>query len=167
LAEKVTPEELKELLGEIHEVVTVGGKTLDIKPMGLGQIADALESIEHLPGMIGAGNFKAMLAKLILRGGHNLIELLKIATGEDLDWVRGLNPVDSIKLAKAVYQVNLDFFVQNTAEMKEVLGPLWDLAEDWISKVGLEQFSDSSSTDTGSKKSGDTPSPRSASSAGQ
>jgi hypothetical protein len=167
LAKKVSNEELKQLLGDIHTEVKVGGKTLDIKPLDLSQIADALESVEHLSSMIGTGDFKQMLSKLALRGGHNLIELLRIATREELDWVRGLNALDAIKLAKAVYQVNVDFFGQNAAEMKEVLGPLWELAENWISKAGQEQSSDSSATATSAKESGTTHSRRSASSAGQ
>jgi hypothetical protein len=167
LAEKVTQEELKELLGDIRETVTVKGKTLEVTPMDISQIADALDCVERLPGIIGAGNFKQMVAKLILRGGHDFIELLRIATREELDWVRSLNPVDSIKLAKTVYQVNHDFFVQNTAEIKELLGPLWDLAENWISEAGLGLSSVLSETDTTSKKSSRTRSHKSATSTGQ
>jgi hypothetical protein len=167
LAEIATPEELREALGDIRQSVTAGGKTLDITPLDLGQIADALECVERLPGLIGGGNFQQMLTKLVLRGGHDFIELLKVATRQELDWIKGLNPVDTLKLAKAVYQVNLDFFVQNAAEMKEVLGPLWELAESWIGKAGQELSSDSLTTGTNSKKSDTTRSRRSASSAGQ
>lgn len=167
MAEKATAAELKELLGDIREAVTVGGKTLDITPMDISQIADALECVERLPGVIGAVSFKQTMAKLLLKGGHDFIELLRITTREELDWVRGLNPVDSIKLAKVVYQVNHDFFVQNAAEMKELLGPLWDLAENWIREAGPTLSSVSSITGTGSKKSKDTRSHKSAASAGQ
>ncbi len=148
MAQAATAKELREALGDIHQSITVGGKTLDITPMSLFQVADALDSVERLAGTIGGGGLKSITAKLVLRGGHDFIELLRIATGEELDWVRALNPVDALRLAKVVYQVNYDFFVQNTAEVKELLGPLWDLAANWIEQLGQEPSKDSSATDT-------------------
>jgi len=168
LAQKISPDDLKAVLGETGEEVTVDEAALQVKPLNLLQLADALPIVERLAVKVGSrGSATQILMKMLLRGGRDFVELLAVATGRDEEWAGRLNPVDAVRLAKKVYEVNLDFFSRNQFELKELLGPVWELAESLIRGAGRALSSASSSTGTGSKKSEGTRSRRSASSSGR
>jgi hypothetical protein len=132
LAEEVNKDDLAQVLGLVKDTVTVGGKTLTVRPMSLAQVAGALIVVDRLVEkgaveLTDAGgkvtrDFKPQ--KLILRGGEDAIRLLAIATSEELDFIGRLNFVDAAKLFAKVYETNSDFFGQHKAELMEAIGPV-------------------------------------------
>ena len=62
--------------------------------------------------------------KMLLRGGHEALEILQIATGAERAWLDSLDIAEGAKLFGAVYTVNSDFFHRNRSLMLYVLAPV-------------------------------------------
>jgi hypothetical protein len=126
-------EELSQALGEVSETVTVKaqGKQVDVTvtPFRLREFANVLKCVQRLraAGAITADAIKQVaeagsaeeakkgfdFLKMLLDGGDELINILSIAAGKQLQAqaLNNLDLVDAARLASAVFAVNLDFFL--------------------------------------------------------
>ncbi len=90
--------------------LTIGGETLAIKPLKVGQMPVFLRAIspvmQHLT--------RAEIDWLLLFGEHgdDLLSAIGIAVGKPRQWVDELAADDAILLAAKVIQVNADFFTR-------------------------------------------------------
>lgn len=98
--------------------------------------------------------------KMILRGGDPVLEMLAIATSLPKQTVDNLDLLDLGKLLGAAWEVNERFFVQNQTELREALGPIWDLVEG-ITKLKSKPKESSPSSSTSSSPTDTEASPKS------
>ncbi len=93
--------------------VTVGGETISVKALTVGQIPAFARAIRPCaPALQGGGaDWLALLAD----HGDAMIDSVGIATGLDVEHLYGLPPDEFVALASAVMEVNMDFFVRRLA----------------------------------------------------
>lgn len=124
---------LSEVLGtEPGETIVLRAREISIRPLTLDQIADILIVVERLAdrGVIELVGEDGKLArdfdekKLLLRGGADAMEIMRIAAMLEAAFVKGLNLAEAARLAGAVWRVNKDFFVRNQSEILQSLEPL-------------------------------------------
>jgi len=99
-------------LPPVPERVTIGGETLDIAPLRVGDLpafARAVRPFAHKasadPDWFG----------IIGEDGEAAIAAVAIACRRPVEWVSGLSLDDAVRLAQAVFEVNADFFVKRLA----------------------------------------------------
>ena len=151
-------EELSQALGEVSETVTVKaqGKQVDVTvtPFRLREFANVLKCVQRLraAGAITADAIKQVaeagsaeeakkgfdFLKMLLDGGDELIDILSIAAGKQLQAqaLNNLDLVDAARLASAVFAVNLDFFYQNRELIQAALAPAVKAIENVAEKGG-------------------------------
>ena len=98
--------------------MNIGGKSVVIGSINMGQYAMIIDKLQELIDSVGArdSNTGMSLSDSILHGLTNiradgltkLIEILAIATGEELDFVRALKLDEFTALTKAVIGLNWD-----------------------------------------------------------
>lgn len=137
--------ELEQALGEVSETVTVKvqGKSVDVTvtPFRLREFANVLKCVQRLRacGAITPDAIKQVaeakdaeeakkgfdFLKMLLDGGDELINILSIAVGKQLQAqaLNNLDLVDGARLASAVFAVNLDFFYRNRELIQQALAP--------------------------------------------
>lgn len=145
------------------------GEQLEIKPLTIGQlprlvraarpVIDAVLKIEQLPDE-NSDELVALVLELVDKHSDGVFAVAAICSGKDADWLQN-GPLDEfVILAKSIFEVNRDFFVQKLAPL--LGGRAASLA---ALGAGRTPSNSSSSTDTTSTTSADTPSARSAPSA--
>jgi predicted DNA-binding protein len=88
--------------------------------------------------------------KMLLDGGDELINILSIAVGKQLQAqaLNNLDLVDAARLASAVFAVNLDFFYQNKDLIQAALAPavkaIESVATNGVEALGQPPLTDSS-----------------------
>lgn len=162
-------EELSQVLGEVSETVTVKvqGKSVDVtvSPFRLREFANVLKCVQRLRarGAITSDAIKQVaeagsaeeakkgfdFLKMLLDGGDELINILSIAAGKQLQahMLNNLDLVDGARLASAVFAVNLDFFYRNRETIKEALAPAVKAIES-VATNGVEALGQPPSIDS-------------------
>ena len=149
--------------------VSYRGEELQIRPLTIGQlprlvrvarpVIDAVLDLEVLPDE-NSGEMVTLVLDLIGQHGDAVFAAAEICTGKPAAWIEGGEIDEFVVLAKTVFEVNRDFFVQKLAPL--LGGRAASLA---ALGAGKTRSSSSSSTDTTSTTSADTPSASSAPSA--
>ena len=140
---ETTPAELKSILGADAERVSVHGKDLDLRPLNLVQVADALEVVARISSrgaavsaLLGGGDFDP--TQMLLRGGRDVLDLVAIAVSDQVKYlddahatradsfrfVASLDAAEGAKLLGEVYRTNKDFFLLNRETILPALGPV-------------------------------------------
>ncbi len=148
--------------------VKVGGKPIDVTvgPFRLREFANVLKCVQRMraAGAIAPEAIKQVVeaqsaeeakkgfdfVKMLLDGGDELINILSIAVGKQLQAqaLNNLDLVDAARLASAVFAVNLDFFYQNRELIQTALAPavkaIENVAEKGVGALGQPPSTDSS-----------------------
>lgn len=166
--------ELAQALGQVGETVTVkvGGKPREVtvSPFRLRQFARVLKCVqrmrdaglvrdETLQDLAQAENAreatgKLDILKMFLDGGDEIINILQIAVERQMKaaHVDDLDLADGVRLASAVFGVNLDFFYRNREAIQAALAPALKAVEkvvdEGVESLGLLPQTDSSEQDT-------------------
>jgi hypothetical protein len=173
MAEELKAGEMAALLGTGGEKVTAAGRDLTVRPFTLAQLAEVLEVLDRMAarGALSLGaarDFNPL--RVLLRGGRDVLDILRIATGAEAEWLGGLDAAEGAKIIGAVWRINSDFFTRNRETMLEALRALGLDAGKIIEAVAAKAVemlavllsgvpsSSSSPADTGSKTSKATPS---------
>ncbi|MDQ1610337.1 MAG: hypothetical protein QOG00_268 [Pyrinomonadaceae bacterium] len=153
---------LAQTLGTVTRTVTVGAREVTLRPLVLTQIADVMLVLDRLSnkGVVTLDDAKKFdFTKMLLRGGHDVIEILQIATGLEREELGTLDGISGVNLAKGIWEVNEDFFWQNQELLETLLGPTVAKAKAFlVGIVGNVLSLVLSSMDTASKPSKATPS---------
>jgi len=90
--------------------LTIGGETLAIKPLKVGQMPGFLRAISPVMAHLT----RAQIDWLLLFGEHgdDLLSAIGIAVGKPRQWVDELAADEAILLAAKVIEVNADFFTR-------------------------------------------------------
>jgi hypothetical protein len=108
----MTEETILAALPPVPETVVIGGETLEISPLKVGDLPGFLRAvrpfIQHLNGEVDW---------LMLFGtrGEDLVCALAIACRRPKEWVAALALDEAIRLAESVFEVNADFFIRRLA----------------------------------------------------
>ena len=113
--------ELEVLVPPLVEL-TIGGETLTLKPLKVGQLPAFLRAVGPILSKLSAPEID-WLALLGLRG-DDLLTALAIATGKPRTWVDELAADEAILLAAKVLEVNADFFTRMVLPKLDGLFPV-------------------------------------------
>lgn len=161
-------DELAQVVGAVSETVEVGAGKKRVKvtvaPFGLRQLARVLKCVQRLRDG-GVVTDKALrqvaeaqdageaargfdMAKMLLEGGDEVINILQIAAGDQLPAhvLDRLDPLDGARLASAVFAVNVDFFYRNREAIQAALAPAVSAVER-VMQGGVETLGQPPSTD--------------------
>ena len=112
--------ELEVLVPPVVEL-TVGGETLTLAPLKVGQLPAFLRAVGPILSKLSAPEID-WLALLGMRG-DDLLTALAIATGKPRAWVDDLAADEAILLAAKVLEVNADFFTRTVLPKLDGLFP--------------------------------------------
>jgi hypothetical protein len=104
--------------------VTVGGQSITVKPLTIGQLPRFARAIRPAAPYLSGDQDPDWLA-LVGQYGEALIEAAAVATGIESKEIEALAPDEFVLLCGAVFESNMDFFVQR-------LGPAMERAGDRI-----------------------------------
>lgn len=107
--------------------VTVGGQSIAVRPLTIGQLPRFARAIRPAAPLL-AGNEAARdpdWLALIADHGEALIEAAAVATGIEPKEIEALAPDEFVLLCGAIFESNVDFFLQR-------LGPAMERASDRI-----------------------------------
>lgn len=109
--------------------VTVAGQSITVRPLTIGQLPRFVRAIQPAwPQLAGYGdvdNPDPDWLALIAKYGEALIEAAAVATGIEPKEIESLAPDEFVLLWGAIFETNMDFFVQR-------LGPAMERASDRI-----------------------------------
>ncbi len=88
----------------------IAGDTLALTPIRVGEVPALLAAIKPIaPHLVnGDPDWLALLTE----HGDAILDALAIATRRPREWVEALSLDDAVQLATALFEVNVDFFVQ-------------------------------------------------------
>ena len=152
--------------------ISAGGETLTLSPFKFGQLPTATRLLKPVASALSAGgvfsiqsvggeaqfllasDWPLKVVELVADGGEDVLKFVAFAAGKPLEWVNGLDADDGIALAKAVLEVNADFFVRRVLPL---LGMGQPSAGAILSESSSPAVTDApTSTDTPSDKSSST-----------
>jgi hypothetical protein len=90
--------------------LTIGGETLAIKPLKVGQMPAFLRAISPVMAHLTRSEIDWLL--LFGEHGDDLLSAIGIAVGKPRQWVDELAADEAILLAAKVIEVNADFFTR-------------------------------------------------------
>lgn len=96
-------------LPPVAETVTIGGETLDITPLRVGELPIFARTVRPFAGKLGPD---PDWLRLLSEDGESVILALAIACRRPPEWVSNLAMDDAIRLAEAVFGANVDFFIR-------------------------------------------------------
>lgn len=102
-------ENLFAALPPVPESLVIGGETLDITPLKVGELPVFARAVRPLAGRLGPD---PDWLRLLSDDGESAILALAIACRRPPEWVAGLALDDAIRLAEAVFGANADFFIR-------------------------------------------------------
>ena len=102
-------ENLFAALPPVPESLVIGGETLDITPLKVGELPIFARTVRPLAGKLGPD---PDWMRLLSEDGESVILALAIACRRPPEWVSGLTLDDAIRLAEAVFGANADFFIR-------------------------------------------------------
>lgn len=165
MAEKVSSDQLAEILGTNRETVMVNQEAITVSPFKLKHVSDALRCLQALAeGGVDMQPFAESddvenpkinlkrefnLAKALLLAGEPMMEMLAIGAKRytigdnprpDIEWAGDLDPDEAVELGTAIWKVNKSFFVHKGPAIKAALGPVWLAVEPMIQIVGRPEF---------------------------
>ena len=102
--------------------IQIGEEKILIKPFTFGQLPAAAKYLAPVAkavreaGIIGGEVLLDQLVSMVdvlSIGGEDAIKLIAFAAGKDRPWFDKISMDDGLKLAKAVWDVNADFFLRS------------------------------------------------------
>ena len=102
-------ENLFAALPPVPESLVIGGETLDITPLKVGELPIFARTVRPIAGKLGPD---PDWLRLLSEDGESVILALAIACRRPPEWVSGLALDDAIRLAEAVFGANADFFIR-------------------------------------------------------
>ena len=96
-------------LPPIPEAVVIGGETLDITPLKVGELPIFARTVRPIAGKLGPD---PDWLRLLSEDGESVILALAIACRRPPEWVSNLALDEAIRLAEAVFGANADFFIR-------------------------------------------------------
>lgn len=87
---------------------TVAGRDFDILPLRMRQIPAFAKAVTQLMPYVLAGD----LLEVVTEHAETASEAVAIGTGAERDFIDELFPDDFLRLAMAVFEVNMDFFAR-------------------------------------------------------
>ncbi len=96
-------------LPPVPETVIIGGETLEITPLKVGELPLFARTVRPFAGKLGSD---PDWLRLLSEDGEAVILALAIACRRPPDWVSGLAVDEAIRLAEAVFGANADFFIR-------------------------------------------------------
>ncbi|MEW6415824.1 MAG: hypothetical protein AB1482_11275 [Pseudomonadota bacterium] len=96
-------------LPPVPETVIIGGETLDVTPLKVGELPIFARTVRPIAGKLGPD---PDWLRLLSEDGETVILALAIACRRPPEWVSGLALDDAIRLAEAVFGANADFFIR-------------------------------------------------------
>lgn len=96
-------------LPPVPTTIVVGGETLDITPIVVGELPAFAKALQPVATHISEStDWLALFAS----HGDDLIDAISIASRRPREWVAGLDLDEAMRLAQAVFEVNADFFIR-------------------------------------------------------
>lgn len=98
------------------QAVTVGGETIKVAPLTIGQVPAFARAIRPAAGLFqvaGAGPDQRVdidVLALVAEHGEAIMEAVAIALDREPEWVRGLDMASFAAVAETIIRVNWDFF---------------------------------------------------------
>ena len=130
---------LKERGAVSNEVEAVKAAAAPAETEGTEGKADLVEKV--------LGELKKInYVKLFMTGGDEVIDILRIGTYQRAEFVKTLNLVELITLAKKWVEVNVDFLLQNLPTILEMFGIAKEAEALFTEARGLVASTDSSTT---------------------
>lgn len=102
-------ENLFAALPPVPDTITLGGETLDITPLRVGELPTFARAMLPIAGKFGPD---PDWLHLLAEDGEAVILALAVACRRPPDWVGRLALDEAIRLAEAVFGANADFFVR-------------------------------------------------------
>lgn len=107
-------------LPPVPETVNLGGESLDIVPLKLGELPAFARALGPLAAKLTP---EPDWLRLLSEEGESLIHALSIACRRPASWVEGLALDEAIRLAEIVFEANADFFIRRVVpEITRVTG---------------------------------------------
>lgn len=96
-------------LPPVPTAIVIGGETLDITPIKVGELPAFARIVQPV-----AAHLSASPDWLVLMAEHGdaVIDAVSIAARRPREWVAGLELDEAVRLAQAVFEVNADFFIR-------------------------------------------------------
>lgn len=98
--------------------VTIAGRTVSVVPLTIGQLPRFVRAIQPAAPLLAGGEDIEWLP-LVAEHGEALIEAAAVATGIEVQDLEALAPDEFVLLCGAIFEVNVDFFVQRLAPAME------------------------------------------------
>jgi hypothetical protein len=98
--------------------VTVGGRTVSILPLTIGQLPRFARAIQPAAGLLSGDKDPDWLG-LVAEHGEALIAAAAVATGIDQKEIEAVAPDEFVVLCGAIFETNASFFVQRLAPAME------------------------------------------------
>jgi hypothetical protein len=97
--------------------VQIADKALRITPFKLGELPRVFKAVEPITALVvealgSTQNQMTSLAKIMVGGGDNVIDLLAIGSRQPRAWIDELELDAGVELLAVVIEVNASFFVQ-------------------------------------------------------
>jgi hypothetical protein len=99
-------------LPPVPATIVIGGETLDLTPIRLGELPAFARAVQPVANHLSAS--PDWLA-LVSEHGEAVIDAVAIAVRRPREWVAGLDLDEAVQLASAVFEVNADFFMRRLA----------------------------------------------------
>jgi len=90
------------------ELLLIGGETLEISPLKVGELPAFARAVRPVALKISAD---PDWIGLLSEQGESVLQALAIACRRPPDWVASLHIDEAIRLAEAVFGANADFFI--------------------------------------------------------
>jgi hypothetical protein len=102
------------------EIVTAGGRAIEIRPIRMRQIVPLLSALDALgEGMPKADEIAALEPEgwiaLIREHGEGVMPIVSIVTGCTLDELGDMDPAEFLHVVTIAIEVNSDFFTERLA----------------------------------------------------
>lgn len=112
-------------LPPLAEPLVIGGETLDITPLRVGELPAFARAVRPVAGKLGTD---PDWLRLLSEDGESVILALAIACRRPPNWVAALAIDEAIRLAEAVFGANADFFIRRVVpeitRVSQVIGTL-------------------------------------------
>lgn len=89
--------------------VEVGGQTIDITPLKVGELPAFARAVRPVAQKLSAEPDWLLLLSV---HGDAVLDAVSIACRRPREWVAGLDIDDAIRLAEAIFEANADFFIR-------------------------------------------------------
>jgi len=101
----------------VPQQLTINGQVISITPFKLGEIPKVFKVIDPITKLIlsaltSSENQMESLAKIMVQGGENILDLLALGTRQPRTWIDDLETDQGVQLLIKVLEVNSSFFVQ-------------------------------------------------------